>query len=254
MQKKTRQIGILLFWLLLWQAAAYVIDNNIIFVGPIEVISALFSQAGTLAFWETCVVSLSRICLGFLLAFFTAILAGALSCRFPFIKELLAPLMLFSKSVPVASFVILALIWMGSKNLSVFIAFIVVLPIIYTSTVSGLLSADQKLLEVAFTFRVRLFKKIKMIYLPAVLPYLISGTSSALGMGIKSGVAAEVIGVPARSIGEKLYTAKVYLDTADLFAWTLTIILAAWLLEKLFLSLLKRLCPSEWIKKEEKTL
>lgn len=243
--KKTRQAGILLFWLFLWQAAALIIDNNIVFVGPVQVLCSLLAQIRTVEFWQTCLFSLSRICLGFLSAFFTAIVLGATSFRFSFIKELLTPVMLFAKSVPVASFVILALIWMGSKNLSIFIAYVVVLPIIYASTLSGLESTDQKLLEMSGIFRLPIFKKMKAIYIPALLPYLMSGINSALGMSIKSGVAAEVIGVPAASIGERLYTAKIYMDTADLFAWTLVIILATWLFERLFLRLVGQLCPAQ---------
>lgn len=244
MRKKLRQAGILLFWLMLWQIAALMIDNNIIFAGPAEVLLSLLSQPGSGLFWEICFFSFSRICLGFLLAFLTAVFCGAAAHRFSFIGELLTPAMLFAKSVPVASFIILALIWMGSANLSVFIAFSVALPVIYASTLTGLEGADKKLLEMAFVFRMKLFRKIKAVYLPALLPHLISGSASALGLSIKSGIAAEVIGVPASSIGERLYLAKVYLDTADLFAWTLVIIAAAWLFEKCFLYLLNRLGPS----------
>lgn len=242
-RKKTRKIGILLFWLLLWQAAALIVGNNIVFVGPAEVLRSLILQIGTMEFWQTCLFSMSRICLGFISAFFTSIILGAASFHFPFIKELFTPIMLFAKSVPVASFVILALIWMGAKNLSIFIAYVVVLPIIYTSTLSGLESTDRKLLEMSCVFRLPLIKKIKAIYIPALLPYLMNGVNSALGMSIKSGVAAEVIGVPSHSIGERLYTAKIYLDTADLFAWTLVIILSAWLFEGLFLKFMEWICP-----------
>ncbi|MEF9954905.1 MAG: ABC transporter permease subunit [Clostridium sp.] len=241
--KTMRQTGILLFWLLLWQMASMAIQNNILFVGPADVLTALFRQVGTSDFWKTLGFSLSRICLGFLSAFFIAIFLAALAYRFSFFKELFTPIILLAKSVPVASFVILALIWMGSKNLSVFIAFVVVLPMIYAATLSGLYSTDSKLLEMAHIFRLTFFKKIKLLYLPALIPYLKSSVNTALGMSIKSGVAAEVIGVPDFSIGEKLYTAKIYLSTADLFAWTLVIILVSWLFEKLFLRLIELINP-----------
>lgn len=253
MKEKIRQAAILLFWLLMWQAAAAVIDNDIIFVGPADVAVSLFTQAGTGAFYRTIFTSLSRICLGFLSAFFAALILGSLSCRFSFLRELLSPVMLFFKSVPVASFVILALIWMGSKNLSVFISFVVVLPMIYTATLSGLKSADKELLEMAQVFRLPLLKRIKAIYLPALIPYLMSSVSTALGMSIKSGVAAEVIGVPDFSIGARLYTAKIYLSTADLFAWTLVIIGAAWLFERGFLQLLRQVNPAGNIRNTEET-
>lgn len=242
--KRIRQIGILLFWLLLWQWAARIIDNRILFVAPADVLAALLAQSVTLDFWKTILFSFSRICLGFLTAFFTAMLLGALSYRFLLIKELLHPVMLLAKSVPVASFVILALIWIGSKNLAAFSAFVVVLPIIYVSTLSGLDSTDHKLLEMARIYRIPLMKKIKAIYWPALIPYLLSGANFALGMAIKSSVAAEVIGVPDFSIGEKLYKSKIYLNTADLFAWTLVIILVSWLFEMFFLKLLEQLNPA----------
>lgn len=241
-----RRIGILLFWLLLWQALAIGINNEILFVGPLKVIIALFSQISVREFWKTLGFSFSRICLGFLSAFFSGILLGAFSYRFFFLKELFSPVMLLAKSIPVASFVILALIWMGSKNLSIFIAFTVVLPMIYAATLSGLESADRKLLEMALVFRVPLLKKISGVYLPALIPYLRSSVTAALGMSIKSGIAAEVIGAPDFSIGAQLYSAKIYLNTADLFAWTLVIILATSLFERLFLFLLKRLDKREF--------
>lgn len=248
MKQKVRLAGICLFWLLLWQAAATLIDNDIIFVGPVSVLASLFHQIREAQFWLTCLNSLSRICLGFLSAFFIAIFLGSVSFCLPFFKELLTPVMLLAKSVPVAAFVILALIWTGSENLSIFIAFVVVLPIIYVSTLSGLESADRQLLEMSSIFRLSFSGKVKGIYWPALIPYLISGVSSALGMSIKSGIAAEVIGVPDLSIGEKLYMAKVYLSTADLFAWTLVIIVLSWLFEKLFLAILGLLHPMKQIK------
>ena len=160
------------------------------------------------------------------------ILTGALSCRFRIVGEFLEPPIQFMKSIPVASFVILALIWTGSKNLSILISFLVAYPILHINTVSGLKSTDPKLLEMAQV------KKVFYLYRPALSPYLISACKSALGMAFKSGIAAEVIGVPDFSIGANLYEAKIYLDTASLFAWTLAIILIASCFEKILLRLM----------------
>ena len=151
--------------------------------------------------------------------------------------------MVLLKSIPVASFVILALIWAGSGNLSVLIAFIVVLPMIYVNTLAGLKSTDGKLLEMARVFRMPLARKVRYIFVPALLPYLKSGCRIALGMSWKSGVAAEVIGVPDHSVGEKLYMAKIYLNTGDVLAWTLVIILVSALFERAVLGILDRITP-----------
>lgn len=235
-----RKTLILLFWLILWQALSLLVHNQIFLVGPLDTITALGTQIKTPAFWQAVWFSFGRISLGFFIAFFTGILTGTLSWLRPLIGEILAPAVQFMKSIPVASFVILALIWTGSKNLSIFIAFIVVFPIIHVNTIAGLLSTDEKLVEMARVFGVPAYKKAFYIYRISLFPYLLSACRTALGMGFKSGIAAEVIGVPAGSVGEGLYMAKIYLSTAELFAWTLTIIVVSAIFEKVLLILLKK--------------
>lgn len=236
--KKIRTLLILGVWLLLWQAAAIGIGSRILFVGPWEVCRALAAQVRTAEFWRTIGQSSCRIMGGFALAFLCGILLGAGAYRRRLLGEFLEPAVKLLQTVPAASFVILALIWIGSENLSVLICFLVVFPMIYRSTVQGMQAGDKKLLEMAQVFGMSLKNRLLYIYRPALLPYLRSAGRTALGMAWKSGVAAEVIGVPDQSVGEKLYMAKIYLSTADLFAWTLVMILANWLFERVFLRLL----------------
>lgn len=235
----TRKSVILLFWLALWQLFSLAIHNRIFLVGPLDTLRALEEQIGSLAFWQAIWFSFARIGAGFFLAFACGLLTGAVSYRHPVFGEFLAPAIQFMKAIPVASFVILALIWTGSENLSVFISFLVVYPMIHVNTLAGLVSTDQKLLEMARVFQVPTWKTALYIYRASLYPYLASACKTALGMGFKSGIAAEVIGVPDGSIGEGLYMAKIYLSTAELFAWTLVIILLSVAFEKVFLLLLK---------------
>lgn len=238
-QRLLRRGLIVLFWLLVWQGASMAVDNSILLVGPGAVFGSLFSQAAEWDFWKTILHSFLRLGLGFFLAFGGGLLLGACACASPIFKEFLSPVILLLKSIPVASFVILVLIWAGSENLSVVISFTVALPMIFTSTVSGLESADRKLLEMAQVFCIGPCRKARYIYFPALMPYLISSCRTALGMSVKSGVAAEVIGISDFTIGERLYMSKIYLDTAGLFAWTLVIIAVSFLFERLFLLLLQ---------------
>ena len=236
--KKTyfRRIAILLIWLVLWQLASAAIHNKIIFVGPWETACALVSQVHTTEFWRTILSSFLRIAGGFLAAFLAGILAAALAGRYALLKEFLEPPVALLQSVPVASFVILALIWIGSENLSVLITLLVVFPVIYRNVLEGISQTDPKMLEMARVFRMKSRNRLWYIYRPALMPYLLAGSRISLGMAWKSGVAAEVIGVPDCSIGEKLYMAKIYLSTAELFAWTFVIIAVSRLFEWLFLS------------------
>lgn len=236
---QARKAAVLLFWLLLWHGLALAMHNPILLVGPVDTLKALKELAALPSFWAAVLTSVRHIALGFLVAFFSGILTGVLAVCLPFVGELLAPVIQLMKSIPVASFIILALIWTGADRLSVFISFLVVYPVIHVNTASGLGAVNQALLEMARVFCVPFWKKAVYIYFPAVLPYLVSACRTALGMAFKSGIAAEVIGVPDGSIGEGLYLSKIYLSTAELFAWTLTIIAVSLLTEKLFLLLLQ---------------
>ena len=153
---------------------------------------------------------------------------------------LLAPVLQLVKATPVASFIILALVWVSGKSLSILISFLMVLPVLYGAVRTGLESADPQLLEMARVFRLPLGRRVKAIWLPAVLPAFRQGCSVALGICWKSGVAAEVIGLPDGSIGDALYRAKITLSTGELFAWTFVIIVLSAAFEKLFLALLDK--------------
>lgn len=230
--RQIRRAAVILFWLVIWQAAAVWTDNHILLVGPLQVLKALAENVMRPDFLFVIGCSFCRIGLGFFLAFFVGLLLGAVSYRFPFAEELLTPVMAVLKSVPVASFVVLLLIWFGSGRLSFLISFLIVFPNVYVNTVAGLRSTDVKLLEMARVFGIGGWKRFLYIYRPALMPYLNGCLKISLGMSWKSGVAAEIIGLPEYSLGERLYMSKIYLDTAGLFAWTLTIVLLSFLFEK----------------------
>lgn len=226
-------------WILVWQAASALIGSDILLVSPIKVLARLWQMAGEAAFWRAIAFTLARIACGFFLAWLLGCLLAALSARSHWVEELLAPLMLAIRSVPVASFIILALIWFSSRNLAIFISFLMVLPIIYTNVLDGIQAVDDKLLEMARIFRVSLLRRLRYIYLAQIMPFMLAGCRVGLGLCWKAGVAAEVIGMPRGSIGERLQQAKVYLDTPDMFAWTLVIVLVSLAFEKLVLALLQ---------------
>ena len=156
------------------------------------------------------------------------------------VEILIAPVIAVVKSTPVASFIILCLIWIPSRNLSVFISFLMVFPVVYTNILEGIRQTDKQLLEMADSFGAGVGKKLQFIYLSQVMPYAVTACKLGLGLCWKAGIAAEVIGIPAGSIGEKLYKAKVYLETPDLFAWTIVIIAVSVGFEKIFMFALRR--------------
>ena len=228
------------FWLIVWQIAAMNLNQKILLVSPLMVVQKLWELLPTGEFWSAVCFSFLRITLGFLLAALCGTVLAALAARFSVIKALAAPLIRGIKSIPVASFIILVLLWVPSRNLSVVISFLMVLPIVYSNVLTGAESMDQKLAEMAEVFRVPLPRRLRYLYLPQILPFFRSACASGLGLCWKAGIAAEVIGLPDGSIGERLYEAKIYLETPELFAWTVVIVLISLLFERLFLYLLER--------------
>ena len=241
MKNKLITAGAVLFWLAVWQWVSAAIGQEILLVSPVSVLLRLSELIVEKEFWTSVWFSLARISGGFLLAVVTGVLAAALAYRFSLVRYLLAPPVFAVMATPVASFIILCLVWVSSRNLSVLIAFLMTFPILYLNTLEGLQQTDPQLLEMAKVFRVPSRRKITGIYLPECRPYFLTGCRVSLGLCWKSGVAAEVIGLPDGSIGEMLYQAKIFLQTADLFAWTVTIIVISILFQKVFLWLVSRL-------------
>lgn len=227
------RLGAVAVWLLLWQLASMAVGLPLLLPSPLAVLLRLGQLCTGADFWLTVASSLLRILLGFLLGVLFGTALAGLCWRFRLIDVLARPLLGVLKSTPVASFIILALVWVKTTWLATVISFIMVLPLIYANVREGIDSADRQLLEMAQVFRLSRRKTFRYCYLPAILPFFLSAISSALGFAWKSGIAAEVLGRPARAIGSQIYDSKIYLETPDLFAWTLVVILLSVLLERL---------------------
>lgn len=230
-----------LLWLVIWQIVASVLNQELFLVSPIKAVARFVELAMTGEFWFGVSYSLVKILGGFLVAFVLGVLLGAAASKHQKLREFLAPLNITIKSVPVASFVILALICFSSEYLAVLISALIVFPIVYTSTLSGVENTDQKLLEMARVYGVEQGKVRRYIFAPEIYKYLRPACQTAIGMAWKAGIAAEVIGVPKGSMGSKIQQAKVYLETPDLIAWTLGVILLSLATEKLFVFIMDRI-------------
>jgi len=238
------------FWILIWQLIVFSLEKKsetsmggyLLVASPLETVKTFFVLIKTPEFWKAVGYSFAKIASGFFLALCAGVGCAVLASVSGIVKALLNPVLRLIKAVPVASFIILALFWLSSsKNLSVLISFLMVLPVIYTNVLQGIESTDKELLEMATVFRIPFRKRIRYIYIPAVLPYFVSACSVGLGFCFKSGIAAEIIGLPANSIGERLYEAKLYLLTEELFAWTAVIVLVSVIFEKAVMLLVKAL-------------
>ena len=239
MKKTLITAASVLFWLIVWQIVSVCVNSKILLVSPIDTICRLWELLPSADFWSSIFFSMARILLGFLLGLIIGTALAVLSGKFAIIRTLFSPLISAMKSIPVASFTILALFWVGSENLSVLVSILICVPIVCSNMLESIDNLDKKLDEMATVFKIPTGRRFAGVYLSQLLPYFRSASRLAIGLSWKSGVAAEVIGIPDGSIGEKLFMSKIYLETADLFAWTLVVILLSFLCEKLFIFAVK---------------
>ena len=233
-KKITIKAAVAALWLVLWQLVCYIVNMELLVASPLKVLRRLGELSVTGDFWKYSLGSLGRITEGFLLGSATGALLAMLCHKITFARVFFSPAITLIKSTPVASFIILALVWLTGQRVPVFISFLMVLPVVYGNVFQGIREVDPKLIEMAKVYGMNRQKRVMKIYIPSVMPYMMAACRTALGLSWKAGVAAEVIGVTKDSIGRQLYYSKIYLETADLFAWTAVVIIMSIALEKFF--------------------
>ena len=237
MRKYVKNGLALVFWLLVWQLLSMQVGLPLLLPSPGKVAVRLFELLQTDTFWSNTALSLLRVVSGIFWGAALGILLGV-ACRNNVLDALIRPLMTVVKSTPVASITILVLLWLERDTVPVLIAGMMVLPAVWSGICTGIAETDPQLLEMANAYAFSPGKRLKHIYIPSVLPYFRAACGSALGLAWKAGIAAEVLAVPARSMGKMIFESKLYFMTEDLFAWTLAVILLSLLVEKLLMTLL----------------
>ncbi len=232
---------IALIYLSVWEAASLLVGKELLLPSPFSTLSRLFTLLAQGESWLTAGLTLLRIMSGYLLGVLIGALLSVLTARSRFAEALLSPLRAIVKASPVTSFILLALLWLSSDMVPLFISFLMVVPIVWTASAEAILQTDVRLVEMGRMFGLNRWQIVRKIYIPSVLPQFLAACTTSLGFAWKSGVAAEIIALPKQSIGYRLYESKLRIETVDLFAWTLMIVALSMLLEWLLVRGLRRI-------------
>ena len=227
------------FWTAAWQFAAWRVGIELLLPHPLTALRALWAALQETDFWLIVLKSLVRVFGGFLVGLAIGAVLAVLTTVSRLCDAIFAPAIRMIRAVPVASFIILALIWLESTILPAFIAGLIVLPVVWSNLCEGIRQTSPELLELARVYRFGRIKTLRRIYIPSVAPYFQSASVTALGLAWKSGIAAEVLCQPREAIGTQLYYAKIYLETERLFAWTIVVIALSFLVEVVLTRLLR---------------
>lgn len=222
------------FWIALWFAVSAIVDQELLIPSPVSVLKTLFTLAGTPSFWQAAVLSLLRIFGGFSAGVLLGGVLAVLTLRFELLDAVFSPIIRIVRATPVASFIILALLWIGHSLVPAFISMLMVIPVIWQSLRTAITQTDGELLEMSRIYRFSTSRTLKLIYIPSVLPAFTAACLTSMGLAWKSGIAAEVLCLPRSAIGTGLYYSKIYLETPSLFAWTAVVVALSFALERLF--------------------
>lgn len=244
-----KRLAIAAFWLACWQAATWAAGSGFLLCGPMEAGQALVALVPTAVFWECVGQSLARIGIGFVAAAAFGVAAGALAARFGLVREALAPLMHVVKSTPVVCIIALLLVWAGAAQATSVVVALVVAPPFYAAVVEAVAARNGLMGEMLCVLGASRARRVLLFRWPEAAPFLRAAAKTAAGMAWKAGVAAEIIGLPAASIGEQVYLAKLTLDTPAIIAWTAAVVVLGWLSERAVVALVDagaRL-PQRWL-------
>ncbi len=235
-----RRLAPVALWVCVWQVASLVVGSGILLAGPVDTVARLASLLGDASFLSTVGFSLVRIVVGFALGFAGAVALAFAGARWGVVRTIFSPALSVLKSVPIVCVIVLLLMWVGAGSVSAVAVFLAVFPAVFFSCSEALDNVDAKTGEMLEVFGVPRVRRLLAHVWPEVLPYLVGTSRNVCGMAWKAGVAAELIGSPMGSIGERIYQSKLLLETADLFAWTIVIVVMSWLCERAFVAVLAR--------------
>ena len=224
------------FFLLIWYAVSAIIAAPLILPFPHLVIKRLFELAVTAVFWKAFAFTFLRVIISFLisllLGFFLGLLAADSKAFAAFIDF---PIELI-RATPVIALILPALFWFTSNVVPVFVSVLLCLPIVITSSQKGFEKTPENIekLYKAASRGFTGFKAFLYIRFPSATPALLSGAESAFGLSWKVVAAGEVLSIPHHAIGSVMQLAQIHLETCDVMAVTLALVLVSWLLQTAF--------------------
>lgn len=226
-----QKIGVAAFWIALWYGISRLVQSELLLPSPIDVAKRLGELIPTSDFWLSVAASMGRMLWGYLLGTVCGFVLAFVTHWSRLARELLSPVFTVVRATPVSSFILIAIIMIGSSSVPVLTAFLMVLPVVWNGVSAALAEIGPELPEMAAVFRLSRASRMRYLYFPAVRGGFLSACVTSVGLAWKACVAAEVLCVSRLSIGRNLYLSKLYLESVDLFAWTVTVIVLSLILE-----------------------
>jgi NitT/TauT family transport system permease protein len=192
--------------------------------GPVRVWNSLLQISANGDLWSNLGITLGRVAAGFILATVIGLPLGILFGANRRLGEFFEPVIPVMNTVSSAIWAIFAIIWFGVSNATtIFVVFMTAMPLIITNVWQGTRTVSADFIELAHVLRMPSWKVMVKIYLPTILPYFFSGARLAFGFGWRVSLVAETLG-SSSGVGYRLRQAADLIQTDQVFAWTLTLV------------------------------
>lgn len=240
--KKYISLASVIFMLVIWKLLAIHFNSDFVIPSPEKTLVTTLKLFTDGRFLEIAGSTVARGLIGFVISLILGIGTGIITGINPYVDAFLRPLLVTIRSVPVISIILLALIWFNPGSVPVFIGMLTMFPFIATNVSDGIRSIDRDLVTMAEFYRVRRERIIRELYIPAIAPFIVSGASSALGIGWRAIIIGEVLSQPEYGIGTMMQTAQTFLNIDAVIAWTIIAVLISYIFERII-----RLIESKFI-------
>ncbi len=230
--KRYISLASVIFMLAVWKIMSMYFDSGFILPSPERTLVTtflLFTESGFLAAVGTTVL---RGLAGFIISGILGIATGIITGINPWVNAFLQPILVTIRSTPVIAVILLALIWFNPGSVPVFIGMLTMFPFITTNVSDGIRSIDKELVVMANFYKVGHKRIVREVYIPAILPFIVSGASSALGIGWRAIIIGEVLSQPVYGIGTMMQNAQTFLKVDAVIAWTIVAVLISFVFER----------------------
>ncbi|HPD95133.1 MAG TPA: ABC transporter permease subunit [Tenuifilaceae bacterium] len=221
-----------LFMLIVWKLLAIHFNSDFIIPHPEKTFVTtigLFTDSNFVAIIGSTIL---RGIVGFVLSCILGLGLGIIAGVSANFNAFLRPILVTIRSVPVIALILLALIWLNPNSVPIFIALLTMFPFICTNVIDGINSIDKELVQMATFYRVSRSRIVREVYIPAIMPFIISGASSAMGIGWRAIIIGEVLSQPQYGIGTVMQAAQTYLKVDVVIAWTIVAVVISYVFEK----------------------
>lgn len=228
----------LLFLLALWEFG-HQHYGSLVLPSLLETSKALLHLASNGAVGPALAMTFGHAGFGWLIGAMIGIAAGAAAGLLERLHLTLQPIAIVLLGVPAIAWIVLALLWFGGRWAVVFTVAVAITPLVFAAAAQGARSLDGDLAKMARSFQTPPLAMMVDVYGPHMLSYLFPALATTLALSWKISVMAELLS-GAGGIGDGLAAARARMDTAEIMAWIVVVVVTLIVIDRLLIQSLRR--------------